>query len=65
MVRLMAYGKIKKMISSYEGVHLEEIDQKLMRGIFKKNLKDFVEDERELHEKQTLLDRLTIGFLHP
>ena len=44
MIRFVIYGKIKKMINSYRGTKLKEIDKRLLRGLFIKNLKDFDED---------------------
>ena len=57
-VRLSAYGKIKKIINSYKGIELSDIDRKALRGLFVKNLKEFDEDHRERMSKVPLYDRL-------
>ncbi len=57
-VRLSVYGKIKKVINSYKGMELSEIDRRALRGLFVKNLKEFDEDHRERMSKLPLLDRL-------
>ena len=47
MIRLVLFGKMKKMIKSYEGAKFEQIDKRLFRGLFTRNLKDFDEDYYE------------------
>lgn len=54
MLRLMIFGKLKKMINSFIGVKLNEIDKKLIRGIFLKKHKDFDEQLQEMSENMTL-----------
>ena len=44
MIRLVIFGKIKRMINSYKHKKLTTIDRRLFRGLFIKNLKDFDED---------------------
>ena len=44
MIRLVIYGKIKRMINSYKVAKLKAIDRRLFRGLFIKNLKEFDED---------------------
>ncbi len=41
MVRLVFFGKLKKMIQAYKSTRLNDIDKKLLRGLFVKNIKDF------------------------
>ena len=43
-VRLAIFGKIKRMIESYKGYKVKNIDRRLLRGLFLRNLKDFDED---------------------
>lgn len=43
-VRLAILGKIKRMIESYKGYKVKNIDRRLLRGLFLRNLKDFDED---------------------
>jgi len=44
MIRLMIYGKIKRMMIWYLGKKLSLEDRNLIRGLFKKKIKDFDED---------------------
>ena len=45
MIRLVMMGKIKKMIKSYIGATpLTQLDKNLIRGLYKRKLKDFDED---------------------
>jgi hypothetical protein len=57
-IRLSVYGKIKKVMNSYKELELTEIDRRVLRGLFVKNLKEFDEDHRERMSKLPLLDRL-------
>jgi hypothetical protein len=57
-VRLSVYGKIKKVMNSYKDLKLTEIDKRVLRGLFVKNLKEFDEDHRERMSKVPLIDRL-------
>ena len=43
-VRLAVFSKIKRMIGSYSGQKVKNIDRRLLRGLFLRNLKDFNED---------------------
>ena len=43
-VRFNIYVKLKKLISSYQGKKLSEMDKNLIKGIYKAKLKDFDED---------------------
>lgn len=58
MIRLVIFGKMKKMIKSYEGTKLKSIDRRIFRGLFIRNLKDFDEDYKEKIANKTLLMRL-------
>ena len=44
MIRLIVYGKLKKMIMSYAEQKLHSIDRNLIRGIYLRKIKDFQED---------------------
>jgi hypothetical protein len=57
-IRLSVYGKIKKVMNSYKELELTEIDRRVLRGLFVKNLKEFDEDHRERMSKLPLLERL-------
>ena len=44
MVRLSAFGKIKKVIKSYNEISMNETDRRVIRGLFVKKIKDFDEE---------------------
>ena len=58
MVRLVFFGRLKKMINNYKTTILNETDRKLIRGLFIKKLRDFDDEYREKMKKMSLLDRL-------
>ena len=58
IIRLIVYGKLKRMIRSYVGKKVKSVDKNLLRGIFKRKLKDFDEDFRDNLGRTTLFDRL-------
>ena len=43
-IRLMMYGKIKKMISSFKEQEMNVESKNLVRGLFVRKLKDFDEE---------------------
>ena len=47
LVRLAVYGRMKRMIEDYRKRKLKEVDKKILRGIFMRNIKDFDEDYNE------------------
>ena len=47
LVKLVTYGKIKKMMMQFKGENVTNIERNMMRGMFKRKLKDFAEDQRE------------------
>jgi hypothetical protein len=58
IIRLVFFGKMKKMITSYKDTKLKTIDRRLFRGLFMRNLKDFDEDYKEKMSNRSLLMRL-------
>ena len=58
LIRLTMYGKLKKMIKGFTGRDLEPLERNLVRGLFVRRLKDFAEEQREVSENRTLLERL-------
>jgi hypothetical protein len=58
LIRLVMYGKLKKMIKGFSGRNLDPLERNLMRGLFIRKLKDFAEEIREESENKSLLDRL-------
>lgn len=47
MVRLMAYGKVKKMMTPFQNNNLNLLEQNMMRGMFRRKLKDFAELQKD------------------
>jgi len=41
LIRLVIYGKLKKMMKAFEGKKLKMMERNLMRGVFQRKLKDF------------------------
>lgn len=62
MIRLVIFGKLKRMINSYRKNDLEIIDRRLLRGLFIRNLKDFDEDYNEKVSNKSLLARLKLAM---
>jgi len=60
MLRLVIFGRFKKMIQSYYGTRLKSIDRRLFRGLFVRNFKDFDEDYRENLQNKSLFQRLKL-----
>ena len=58
LVRLTMYGKLKKMIRGFTGRDLDPLEQNMIRGLFIRKLKDFAEEQREVSENHSLLQRL-------
>jgi hypothetical protein len=58
-LRLAVFSKIKRMIGSYKGQKVKNIDRRLLRGLFLRNLKEFDEDYKEKQRRKSLLSRLT------
>ena len=58
MMRLVVISKIKKMVSGYRSKTLDDIDKRLLRGLFINHIKDFDEEQRLKMNAVTLYDRL-------
>ena len=58
-IRLIIFGKIKKMMMSYVDSKLKKLDRNLLRGIYLKHNKDFEEDMKEIFGSKSLYQRLT------
>ena len=63
MVRLVVFGRLKRMIQSYKTQKLKAIDKRLLRGLLQNKLRDFDEDHLEKIKNQSLLTRIT-EFMH-
>jgi hypothetical protein len=47
MIRLITYGKVKKMMSQFQSNNIDHLERNMMRGMFRRKLKDFAEQLRE------------------
>jgi hypothetical protein len=43
LVRLVTYGKVKKMMKQFRSRDIDPLERNLMRGMFRRKLKDFAE----------------------
>ena len=43
LVRLVTYGKIKKMMKQFKDCSIDDLERNMMAGMFRKKLKDFAE----------------------
>ena len=58
LVRLVAYGKVKKMMKQFKNQKIDHLESNLMRGMFRRKLKDFSEQQKEEQEDVSLFERL-------
>ena len=61
LVRLVVYGKIKKMMKEFKDKDIDPLEKNMMRGMFRRKLKDFVERMEENNEP--LIQRLKFSKL--
>lgn len=57
-IRLMIYGKLKKLITSFTGSKVKIVDKKLVEGVFVRKIKDFDEDFIDAAENKNLIEHL-------
>jgi hypothetical protein len=43
LVRLVTFGKVKKMIKEFKDQNVDNLERNMMRGMFRRKLKDFSE----------------------
>jgi hypothetical protein len=43
LVRLVTYGKVKKMMKQFQDRDIDNMERNMMRGMFRRKLKDFAE----------------------
>jgi hypothetical protein len=55
-VRLGVYSRMKKLVDTYKLKDLEEIDKRIIKGIFLRKNRDF--DEELIMKQQTLYEKL-------
>lgn len=58
MVKMVMYGKLKKMMRGFLGRKIKPLERNMMRGMFIRRMKDFNEEMQELAKQETMLDRL-------
>jgi len=61
-VRLLAYGRLKKMMVEFKEKPLDNLERNMMKGMFKRRLKDFKELWTEKQKKMPLYERLKGGL---
>ena len=58
MCRLASYAKLKQMICEFKHKNLDNIDKRLLRGLFQHKLRDFDEEKRNRMRQLSLYDRI-------
>ena len=56
LVKLVTYGNVKKMMRQFKDINIDPLERNMMRGMFRRKLKDFYEHLNENHE--SILERL-------
>ena len=46
LVRLVFYGTAKKMIKEFNGREIDPLERNMLRGMFRRKLKDFAEKQK-------------------
>lgn len=62
LIRLSIFGRLKRIVETYKGEQLTSTDRSILRGIYKRHLKDFDEDLAEKEKNLTLFKRLKESF---
>ena len=57
----MVFGKIKKLLDTFKENKLKQANKNLVRGLFKRKIKDFDEEYKAKNKNMTLLERLKQG----
>ena len=60
LIKLITYGKVKKMMKQFENQELDVVERNLMRGMFKRKHKDFTE-QMQSKGSLTLYERIFNG----
>jgi hypothetical protein len=61
LIRLATFSKLKKVVTSYKDDELDTTDRRILRGLFRKNLKDFDEKHEPNLNKLALQSRIKGG----
>jgi hypothetical protein len=62
LVRLSTFGKLKRIVTSYKNHPIDTTDRRILRGLFRKRLKDFDEEHEQSWSKMALYRRLRRGL---
>eukprot|EP00347_Sterkiella_histriomuscorum_P002468 403368032 len=66
LIRLVMYGKLKKMLNQIKGKKLQPIEMNLIRGVFQRRLRDYEVNQNEAQENKILLQKVQSNlFSHP
>ena len=60
-IRFATYSKLKKVVTSYKDDELDTTDRRILRGLFRKNLKDFDEKQEPSWKKLEFQSRINGG----
>jgi len=60
-IRFATYSKFKKVVTSYKDDELDTTDRRILRGLFRKNLKDFDEKQEPSWKKSEFKSRINGG----
>ncbi len=58
VIKLITYGRLKKMMKQFEEQPIDSLERNMIRGMFKRRLKDFAELMKEETNDKTLFERL-------
>ena len=58
IIRLGVYGKLKRIMQTYMNQNLEPVDRRLFRGLYRRRLRDFDEDNQRPFYSLSLMKRL-------
>ncbi len=58
VIKLITYGRLKKMMKQFEEQPIDTLERNMIRGMFKRRLKDFAELMKEETNEKTLFERL-------
>ncbi len=58
LVRLVTYGKVKKMMKQFRDRDIDNMERNMMRGMFRRKLKDFAENQQDNQAEMPMVERL-------
>ena len=62
LIRLSTFSKLKRIVNSYKNHPIDTTDRRILRGLFRKRLKDFDEEHEQSWSKMALYRRLRRGL---